>query len=69
MRHGGEVSIQFYAPFNPRAALWASLIAGLVFALLNTSLARQLRGDSPSTLLRMTAAIVLGPATLCYPWR
>jgi hypothetical protein len=52
-----------YASFDWRAALWASLIAGSVFALLHTGLEWALRGVSPAMPLRMTAAIVLGPDT------
>jgi hypothetical protein len=59
-----SAKLSIYAPFDWRAALWASLIAGLVFALLDTGLDWALRGVSPWTPLRKTAAIVLGPDTL-----
>ena len=60
----GSARLLIYAPFDWRAALWASLIAGLAFALLDTGLDWALRGVSPWTPLRKTAAIVLGPDTL-----
>jgi len=59
-----NTSWQVYAPFSAWAALWASLMAGLAFALIDTGLGWALRGVSPSVPLRMTAAIVLGPATV-----
>jgi hypothetical protein len=57
----------FYAPFSARAALSASVIAGLVFAVLDVGLGWVLRGISPWTPLRMIAAIALGPAALSPP--
>jgi hypothetical protein len=59
-----HASVPIYAPFNWKAALWASLTAGFVFVLINTCLGWALRETSPWTLARMTAAIVLGPGTL-----
>ena len=59
-----SANLSIYAPFDWRAALWASLVAGLAFALLDTGLDWALRGFSPWTPLRKTAAIVLGPDTL-----
>ena len=53
-----------YAPFSLGAAILASIIAGLVFAMLDVGLGWALRGISPWTPLRMTGAIVLGPAAL-----
>jgi len=57
----------FYAPFSARAAVSASVIAGLVFAMLDVGLGWALRGISPWTPLRMIGAIVLGPAALSPP--
>ena len=53
-----------YAPFSPWAAISASIIAGLVFAVLEVGLGWTLVGISPWTPLRMTGAIVLGPVAL-----
>ena len=58
---------QLYAPFSWPAALWASLIAGVVFAVLELGANWALRGIAPSVLLRMTGALVLGPGTLSPP--
>ena len=54
----------YHAPFGWRAALWASIIAGVVFAVLDVGLGWLLRGVSPWTPLRMIAAIALGPDVL-----
>ena len=56
-----------YAPFSAWAALSASVIAGLVFAILDVGLGWALHGISPWTPLRMIGAIVLGPAVLSPP--
>ena len=56
-----------FAPFSAWAALSASVIAGLVFAILDVGLGWALRGISPWTPLRMIGAIVLGPAVLSSP--
>ena len=58
---------QLYAPFSWPAALWASIIAGVVFAVLELGANWALRGVAPSALLRMTGALVLGPTTLSPP--
>ena len=50
--------------FSWRAALWASLLAALVFATLDIGLGWLLYGVSPWVPLRMMGAIVLGPAAL-----
>lgn len=55
---------EYHAPFGWSAALSASVIAGLVFAVLDIGLGWLLRGVSPWTPLRMIAAIVLGPGAL-----
>ena len=55
---------QLYAPFSWPAALWASVIAGCVFAVLDIGANWALRGVSPAALLRMTGALVLGPGAL-----
>ena len=62
-----EKSSEFYAPFNWRAAVAASIIAALVFAAINIGLNWALRGISPWAPLRMIAAIVLGPGVLSPP--
>jgi|SRR5437667_3631273 len=62
-----QVRLKFYAPFNWRAAVWASVIAGLAFTLLDIGLAWAVRGVSPWMPLRMIGAIVLGPAALSPP--
>jgi hypothetical protein len=53
-----------YAPFSTWAALSASLVAGLVFAMLDIGLGWVFHGTSPWTPLRSIAATVLGPAAL-----
>ena len=58
---------QPYAPFSWSAALWASVIAGLVFAMLDIGANWALRGISPWVMLRMIGAIVLGPNALSPP--
>ena len=58
---------QLYAPFNWRAAVAASIIAALVFAVVDIGLNWALRGVSPWMPLRMIAAIVLGPGALLPP--
>ena len=67
LRHRDHVRAPVYAPFSARAALSASIIAGLVFAVVDAGLGWVLRGISPVTPLRMTGAIVLGPAALSPP--
>lgn len=57
----------FYAPFSWRAALAASVIGGLVFALLHVGLLHALRGVPPWAPVRMIAAMVLGPEVLSPP--
>ena len=46
---------------NWSAAIWASVIAGLVFAVLETILAPVARGASPWMPYHFIAAIGLGP--------
>jgi hypothetical protein len=58
---------QLYAPFSWSAALWASAIAGLIFAMLDIGANWALRGTSPWVLMRMIGAIVLGPSALSPP--
>jgi hypothetical protein len=55
---------EHHAPFGWRAALSASIIAGLVFAVLDVGLGWLLLGVSPWTPLRKIAAIALGPNAL-----
>ena len=49
---------------NWSAAIWASVIAGLVFAVLETILAPVARGASPWMPYHFIAAIGLGPSAL-----
>ena len=67
LHHRDHFRAPVYAPFSVRAALSASIIAGLVFAVLDAGLGWVLRGISPLTPLRMIGAIVLGPAALSPP--
>jgi hypothetical protein len=67
IQHRDHVRAPVYAPFSARAALSASIIAGLAFAVLDVGLGWALRGISPWTPLRMIGAIVLGPAALSPP--
>ena len=65
--HGPGKAHGLYAPFSWPAALWASLVAGVVFAILELGANWALRGIGPSVLLRMTGALALGPGTLSPP--
>ena len=66
-RDRGVAHLQLHQAFSWRAALWASVIAALVFATLDIGLGWALRGISPWVPLRMMGAIVLGPAALSSP--
>jgi hypothetical protein len=55
---------QVHALIGWGAALWAGVIAGIVFAMLNIGLGWVVRGESPWTPLRNVAAIALGPDAL-----
>jgi hypothetical protein len=59
--------LQLHESFSWCAALWASVVAALVFAMLDIGLGWALRGISPWVPLRMMGAIVLGPAALSPP--
>jgi hypothetical protein len=50
-----------------RAAIWAGLIAGVIFLLLELALPSLLIGSSPWVALRYTASMVLGEAVLPPP--
>ena len=50
-----------------RAAIWAGIIAGAIFLLLQMILLALVTGGSPWILPRMTAAIVLGEGALSPP--
>jgi hypothetical protein len=63
----GVLPIQPHESFSWRAAFCASIVAALVFALLDIGLGWALRGISPWTPLRMMGAIVLGPDALSPP--
>jgi hypothetical protein len=67
LRHSRFARAPVYAPFSAWAAVSASIIAGLVFALLDIGLGWALRGISPWIPMRMIGAIVLGPAVLSQP--
>jgi hypothetical protein len=49
------------------AAIWASVIAGLVFAALEMALAWAVNGASPWAPLHLIGAIALGPQALTPP--
>lgn len=53
--------------FNPKAAVWAGVIAGLIFMMLEMILVAALNGDSPWAPPRMIAAIVMGKGVLPPP--
>ena len=49
------------------AAIWASVIAGIVFAVLEVALVSMVQGKSIWVPLHMIAAIVLGPGAMAAP--
>src|SRR4029450_393703 len=51
-------------PLNWSAAIWESVIAGLVFAALEMVLVRIVDGNSPWMPLHLIGAIGLGPSAL-----
>ena len=55
------------AKLNVRAAVWAGVIAGAVFMMLEMGLVATVGGDSPWAPPRMIAAMVLGPGVLPPP--
>ena len=55
------------AKLNIRAAIWAGVIAGAVFMMLEMGLVATVGGDSPWAPPRMIAAMVLGPGVLPPP--
>jgi hypothetical protein len=63
----GAAQLRLYESFSWRAALWASVIAALVFATLEIGLGWALHRISPWVPLRMMGAIVLGPGALLPP--
>jgi hypothetical protein len=50
-----------------RAAIWASVIAGLVFAVLEVVMVPLFQGKSPWAPLHMIGAIALGPDAMASP--
>ena len=54
-------------PFNLRAAIWAGLVAGLVFLILELLLVPTVGGESPWGPPRMIAAIAMGDDVLPPP--
>lgn len=50
--------------FSQKAAIWAGLIAGLVFMILEMILVAMVNGESPWGPPRMIAAIVMGKGVL-----
>ena len=50
-----------------RSAIWASVIAGLVFAVLEVALVPLLQGKSPWAPLHMIGAIALGSNAMASP--
>ena len=49
------------------AAIWASVIAGLVFAVLEVAMVPMIQGGSPWAPLHMIGAIVLGQGAMASP--
>lgn len=56
-----------HAPWNWRAGLWAGLIAGLVFMMMEMGLVWMVQGDSPWAPPHMIAAMALGDDILPAP--
>ena len=54
-------------PINWRAAIWASVIGGLVFAALEVLMVPLFQGKSPWAPLHMIGAIALGPNAMTAP--
>jgi hypothetical protein len=50
-----------------RGAIWASVIAGLVFAVLEVVMVPLFQGKSPWAPLHMIGAIALGPGAMASP--
>jgi len=49
------------------AAIWASIIGGLVFAVLEVAMVPMIQGKSPWAPLHMIGAIALGPGAMSSP--
>ncbi|HET7031718.1 MAG TPA: hypothetical protein VFJ48_01240 [Casimicrobiaceae bacterium] len=62
--HEWRVKTRPHPPLNWSAALWASVISGLVFAALEMALVPVFEGLSPWLPLHLIAAIGLGPDAL-----
>jgi hypothetical protein len=64
-------SVHYHRPaisaVNWSAAVWASIIAGLVFAVLEVLMVALLQGKSPWAPLHMIGAIALGPGAMATP--
>ena len=54
-------------PINWSAAIWASIIGGLVFAALEVLMVPLFQGNSPWAPLHMIGAIALGPGAMASP--
>ena len=52
---------------NWSAAIWASIIAGLVFAVLEVAMVPLFQGKSPWAPLHMIGAIAIGPDAMAAP--
>jgi len=52
---------------NWGAAIWAGVIGGLVFAVLEVGMAPMFKGQSPWAPLHMIGAIALGPGAMASP--
>jgi hypothetical protein len=66
--HTEDVSVSISKhPIAWSAAIWASVVAGLVFAALEMALAWAVNGQSPWAPLHMIGAIALGPGALTPP--
>jgi len=64
--HEWPVTTTFHTP-NWSAAIWASVIAGLVFAALQMALVWAVQHQSPWLPLHMIGAIGLGPSAMSPP--
>ena len=62
----GRPSIGLH-PINWGAAIWASVIGGLVFAALEVLMVPLFQGNSPWAPLHMIGAIALGPNAMTSP--
>ncbi len=67
LKDSDVAGLPLHEAFSWRVAVYASLVAALVFAALDIGLGWAVRGISPWAPLRMMAAIALGPRALVPP--